>query len=150
MVINRKSAQVIKKSEKVNVTEDETSEEIDLVLWLWNSFISWAFTEDIEDTEKETETEVVDDKSVADNDIDNEGESLNYSFWESHEEQHLEYFYIVSFMFLVFLIVIIIKQNIESSRRKAILLQNLRKLKLEHNDNSDLANSGIMRQISFH
>ena len=128
--------------------EDETSEEIDLVLWLWNSFISWAFEVETQDAEKESETEVVDDKSVTDNENNDEGESLNYSFWESHEEQHLEYFYIVSFVFLVFLIVIIVKQNIESSRKKAILLQKLRKL--EHNDNIDLANSGIMRQISFH
>ena len=128
--------------------EDETSEEIDLVLWLWNSFISWAFEVETQDAEKETETEVVDDKSVTDNDNNDEEESLNYSFWESHEEQHLEYFYIVSFVFLVFLIVIIVKQNIESSQKKAILLQKLRKL--EHNDNIDLANSGIMRQISFH
>ena len=128
--------------------EDETSEEIDLVLWLWNSFISWAFEVETQDAEKESETEVVDDKSVTDNDSNDEEESLNYSFWESHEEQHLEYFYIVSFVFLVFLIVIIVKQNIESSRKKAILLQKLRKL--EHDDNSNLANSGIMRQISFH
>ena len=128
--------------------EDETSEEIDLVLWLWNSFISWAFEVETQDAEKETETEVVDDNSVTDNDSNDEGESFNYSFWESHEEQHLEYFYIVSFVFLVFLIVIIVKQNIESSRKKAILLQKLQKL--EHNDNIDLANSGIMRQISFH
>ena len=128
--------------------ENETSEEIDLVLWLWNSFISWAFEVETQDAEKESETEVVDDKSVTDNDNNDEGESLNYSFWESHDEQHLEYFYIVSFVFLVFLIVIIVKQNIESSRKKAILLQKLRKL--EQNDNVDLANSGIMRQISFH
>ena len=147
-MIIRKSAQVTNKSDKVTVIEDETSEEIDLVLWLWNSFISWAFEVETQDAEKESETEVVDDKSVTDNDNNDEEESLNYSFWESHEEQHLEYFYIVSFVFLVFLIVIIVKQNIESSRKKAILLQKLQKL--EHNDNIDLANSGIMRQISFH
>ena len=128
--------------------ENETSEENDLVLWLWNSFISWAFEIETQDAGKESETEVVDDKSVTDNDNNDEEESLNYSFWESHEEQHLEYFYIVSFVFLVFLIVIIVKQNIESSRKKAILLQKLRKL--EQNDNVDLANLGIMRQISFH
>ena len=98
-------------------------------------------SEDIPDDNKEVTEDIMEsnDDSVTQN---------NFVFSIGGEEEHLEYFYIASFLFLAFLCVILIKQNIETSRKKAVLVQKLQKLKLEQNKVA--AGQAVLRQISLH
>ena len=105
------------KNKTTTVYEDSnsTEEEVDLVLWLWNAFVSWAFEEptddeiktidDVSHTEKDMGPEIgADDKN---HDVDGTG------FWNVivSEEEHLELFYFVSTVLLIFLGIIIIKKH---------------------------------------
>ena len=115
MIICRKS--ILDKNKTTTVYEDSnsTEEEVDLVLWLWNAFVSWAFEEPTDDeiktidngsqTEKDMGPEIgADDKN---HDVDGTG------YWNVivSEEEHLELFYFVSTVLLIFLGIIIIKKH---------------------------------------
>ena len=128
--------------------KDELAEEVDLGLWIWNSFMSLFSPED--DTVI-SDDPVEDVKEAINEDIEeseNETFDKSFSFSMGGEEEHLEYFYIASFMFLAFLCIILIKQNIETSRKKAVLVQKLQKLKLEQNKVA--SGQAVLRQISLH
>lgn len=141
----RKSA--LAKNKTVTVVDDDKIEEsVDVGLVIWNILISWIFGES-EETETEmppVETEPQFDGMT--DDIVNDHES-DFDLWgHVYEEQHLDLFYIISTLFLGFLIFHIVKKNMLLSRRRAELLVTLQKLKLDRNSE----NTGVMRQISFH
>ena len=110
----------MEKNKTTTVYEDSNSieEEVDLVLWLWNAFVSWAFEEppaeiitmdDVSQTEKDMDAEIgADDK---DHVVDGTG------FWNVivSEEEHLELFYFVSTVLLLFLGFLIIKKHYQVS-----------------------------------
>ena len=88
---------------------------MDLVLVLWNAFLSWAFEQPPDETEK-----VDDVAQAASQDIDVgkgvDDESLDVDssgFWNGivSKEEHLDYFYFVSTVFLLYLVFIIIKKH---------------------------------------
>ena len=72
-------------------------------------------------------------------------------FSEIGEEEHLELFYIVSCLFLIYMIVIIMKRSWAYSRKKATFLANVKKLKLQEELNRlSTGNPGYMRLNSYH
>ena len=115
MIICRKS--ILDKNKTTTVYEDSnsTEEEVDLVLWLWNAFVSWAFEEPTDD-----EIKTIDDVSHTEKDMgpeigadDNNHDVDGTGFWNVivSEEEHLELFYLVSTVLLIFLGFIIIKKH---------------------------------------
>ena len=115
MIICRKS--ILDKNKTTTVFEDSnsTEEEVDLVLWLWNAFLSWAFEEPTDD-----ELKIMDDVSQTEKDMgpkigadDNNHDFDGTGFWNVivSEEEHLELFYFVSTVLLIFLGLIIIKKH---------------------------------------
>ena len=124
----------------------EDDESVDVVLLIWNILISWLFGDNEEAASEEIET-VEETVTIANAEelINIEDEDFNIlNLFQ--EEQHLELFYIVSFLFLTFLIINITKKNVELSRRRANIIESLKKMKVDKNGES----SGVMRQISFH
>ena len=124
----------------------EDDESVDVVLLIWNILMSWVFGDNDEAASEEIET-VEETVTIANAEelINIEDEDFNIlNLFQ--EEQHLELFYIVSFLFLTFLIINITKKNVELSRRRASIIDSLKKMKVDKNGES----SGVMRQISFH
>ena len=165
-IIGRKS--VLEKNKTTTVYEDpnSTEEEVDLVLWLWNAFISWAFEEPpAEDMTVDAVQQSFHKETQEENGVNDESQDEIWS-WNVifREEEHLEYFYFASTVFLLYLVIIAIKKHnqvgmslvtgiinytsysIQVSMRKAQLLQSMQKMKLEQ-DNTTRA---VMRQISYH
>ena len=164
---------VLEKNKTTSVYQDSDSieEEVDLVLWLWNAFMSWAFEEPpLEgDIESETVSQAAETVDIVE-DVENlSDESQGGSwFWNVifKEEEHLEYFYLFSTAFLLYLVIIIIKRQnqvivklrffvftffvTQVSQRKAQLLHTLQKMKLEPGLAGPGAPGAVMRQISFH
>ena len=118
MFVCRKS--ILEKNKTTTVYEDSnsTEEEVDLVLWLWNAFVSWAFEEpsdeiitvdDVSQNKKDVDAEIGEDDK--DHDLDGTG------FWNVivSEEEHLELFYFVSTVLLLFLGFLIIKKHYQVS-----------------------------------
>ena len=129
----------------VNNDNHEDDESVDVVLLIWNILMSWLFGDNDEAAPEEIET-VEETVTIANaeeftNMEDEEFNILNLL----QEEQHLELFYIVSFLFLTFLIINITKKNVELSRRRANIIDSLKKMKVDKN-----GETGVMRQISFH
>ena len=123
----------------------EDDESVDVVLLIWNILMSWLFGDNDEAASEEIETveETVTIANAAEL-INIEDEDFNIlNLFQ--EEQHLELFYIVSFLFLTFLIINITKKNVELSRRRASIIESLKKMKVDKN-----GETGVMRQISFH
>ena len=123
----------------------EDDESVDVVLLIWNILISWLFGDNDEAAPEEIET-VEETVTIANPEelINIEDEDFNIlNLFQ--EEQHLELFYIVSFLFLTFLIINITKKNVELSRRRANIIESLKKMKVDKN-----GETGVMRQISFH
>ena len=73
-----------------------------------------------------------------------EDHSENNSFF-FHEEKHLELFYIASFLLLSFLVFHILKRNMETSRKRSKILQELKTLRKDTGETV-----GVLRQISLH
>ena len=72
-------------------------------------------------------------------------------FSEIGDEEHLELFYIVSCLFLTYMIVIIRKRSWTYSRKKATFLANVKKLKLQEELNRlSTGNPAYMRLNSYH
>ena len=123
----------------------EDDESVDVVLLIWNILMSWVFGDNDEAASEEIET-VEETVTIANAEelINIEDEDFNIlNLFQ--EEQHLELFYIVSFLFLTFLIINITKKNVELSRRRASIIESLKKMKVDKNEET-----GVMRQISFH
>ena len=72
-----------------------------------------------------------------------EDHSENNSFF--FEEKHLELFYIASFFLLSFLVFHILKRNMETSRKRSKILQELKTLRKDTGETV-----GVLRQISLH
>ena len=145
---SRKSLLVKNNSENAKVVinhNHEDDESVDVVLLIWNILMSWLFGDNDEAASEEIETveETVTIANAAEL-INIEDEDFNIlNLFQ--EEQHLELFYIVSFLFLTFLIINITKKNVELSRRRASIIESLKKMKVDKN-----GETGVMRQISFH
>ena len=145
---SRKSLLVKNNSENAKVVinhNHEDDESVDVVLLIWNILMSWLFGDNDEAASEEIET-VEETVTIANPEelINIEDEDFNIlNLFQ--EEQHLELFYIVSFLFLTFLIINITKKNVELSRRRASIIESLKKMKVDKN-----GETGVMRQISFH
>ena len=129
------------------VDTDDVGEDVDIGLIIWNSLYGWVFgTESSEDEAIKDNEELEVNNPVGDPEITNGEDIFPIGFFG--EETHLEYFYIASFLFLSYLIVILVKQSIRISRKRAVLLQKLKKLQPEAG--SINSNQAVLRQISFH
>ena len=93
--------------------------------------------------------EISDDSNSIEDIKDDENPQNNFLLF--HEETHLELFYIASFLLLLFLTYHIVKRNIEHSRRKAKILQELQRQQTTNRlDNNASPTIGVLRQISLH
>ena len=94
---------------------DSTEEEVDLVLLLWNAFMSWAFEQPPDETEKVDDAAQTASQDIdAEKGVDDERLDVDASgFWNGivSKEEHLDYFYFVSTVFLLYLVFIIIKKH---------------------------------------
>ena len=82
-------------------------------------------------------------------DIDGSDNQSSLIFFR--EEEHLELFYLASFLFLSFLLYHIMKKNVENSRKRARVLQELQKMRRETGElEKSHPTLGVLRQISFH
>ena len=124
-ILCRKS--ILDKNKTTTVYQDTNTneEEVDLVLWLWNAFMSWAF----EETPDQSVEHVADMAQTASRDMDTEkgvddeshnvDESWSWNVIVS-EEEHLEYFYLVSTLFLLYIVFIIIQKHNQVSNMQLI------------------------------
>ena len=82
---------------------------------------------------------------------DLEGSDYQNNLLFFREEEHLELFYLASFLFLSFLLYHIMKKTVENSRKRARLLQELQKRRVETGEQGKSQPTlGVLRQISFH
>lgn len=112
-ILCRKS--ILDKNKTTTVYQDTntTEEEVDLVLWLWNAFMSWAFEEPPDqsvDDVAQTASRDMDAGKGIDDKSHNVDESWSWNVIVS-EEEHLEYFYLVSTVLLLYIVFIIIKKH---------------------------------------
>ena len=112
-ILCRKS--ILDKNKTTTVYQDTntTEEEVDLVLWLWNAFMSWAFEEPSDQTVEDvaqTASRDLDAGKGVDDESRDDYESWSWNVIVS-EEEHLEYFYLVSTVFLLYIVFIIIKKH---------------------------------------
>ena len=88
---------------------------MDLVLLLWNAFMSWAFEQPPDETEKVDDVAQTASQDMdAEKGVDDERLDVDASwFWNGivSKEEHLDYFYFVSTVFLLYLVFIIIKKH---------------------------------------
>ena len=121
-ILCRKSILDKNKTTTVYQDTDTTEEEVDLVLWLWNAFMSWAFEEpsdqSVEDVAQTASRDLDAGKGVDDESQDDD-ESWSWNLIVS-EEEHLEYFYLVSTVFLLYIVFIIIKKHNQVSNEHLI------------------------------
>lgn len=121
-ILCRKS--ILDKNKTTTVYQDTntTEEEVDLVLWLWNAFMSWAFEEPSDQTVEDvaqTASRDLDAGKGVDDESRDDYESWSWNVIVS-EEEHLEYFYLVSTVFLLYIVFIIIKKHNQVSNEQLI------------------------------
>lgn len=121
-ILCRKS--ILDKNKTTTVYQDTntTEEEVDLVLWLWNAFMSWAFEEPSDQTVEDvaqTASRDLDAGKGVDDESHDDDESWSWNVILS-EEEHLEYFYLVSTVFLLYIVFIIIKKHNQVSNEQLI------------------------------
>ena len=114
MCFCRKSILDKNKTTTVYEDTDSTEEEVDLVLLLWNAFMSWAFEQPpdsvtVDHVEQTASQDIDAEKGMDDESLDVDGSGL----WNviMSKEEHLDYFYFVSTVFLLYLVFIIIKKH---------------------------------------
>ena len=121
-ILCRKS--ILDKNKTTTVYQDTntTEEEVDLVLWLWNAFMSWAFEEPSDQTVEDvaqTASRDLDAGKGVDDESRDDYESWSWNVIVS-EEEHLEYFYLVSTVFLLYIVFIITKKHNQVSNEQLI------------------------------
>ena len=136
-----------RKSVLENVTQEVTLDDIKQPEFSISNFLlSWIIDEN-QETEEISKEEPLEDTMV---ETENMGTERN-PFSEIGEEEHLELFYIASCLFLTYMIVIILRQNWNYSRKKAIFLANIKKIKLQEELNTlSTTPPGFMRLNSYH
>ena len=115
MCFCRKSILDKNKTTTVYEDTDSTEEEVDLVLLLWNAFMSWAFEQPpddsvtVDDVAQTANQDIDAEKGMDDESLDVDGSGL----WNVivSKEEHFDYFYFVSTVFLLYLVFIIIKKH---------------------------------------
>ena len=136
-----------RKSAQENLTQEVSVENIKEREFSFSNFLlSWIVDEN-KDTEETSKDDLIEDIAVDTEDT----ETDRSPFSEIGGEEHLELFYIVSCLFLTFMIIIILKRNWSYSRNKAVFLANIKKIKLQEELNRlSTGNPGYMRLNSYH
>ena len=112
----------------------------------FNFLLSWIVDENAEKVEELGE-EKIENITEEPGNINDEASP----FSEIGDEEHLELFYIVSCIFLTYMIVIIMKRSWTYSRKKATFLANVKKLKLQEELNRlSTGNPAYMRLNSYY
>lgn len=152
MVVNNTQARarlamtdIIRKSALDNVTQEVSGEDSRQTEFsIFNYVLYWIVDE-------KEESEDISIEEPLDEILEEKYNSEDIGFFEIPEEEHLELFYIASFLFLSFLIVIIFKRNLNYSKKKALFLSNIKKIKLQQElTNLSTENPGFMRLNSYH
>ena len=128
-----------------NVTQEVSGEDSRQTEFsIFNYVLYWIVDE-------KEESEDISIEEPLDEILEEKYNSEDIGFFEIPEEEHLELFYIASFLFLSFLIVIIFKRNLNYSKKKALFLSNIKKIKLQQElTNLSTENPGFMRLNSYH
>jgi len=137
---------------KKDIVEQTEEEDEDSEISLTDFFLSW-FSETPDEQSAATEEEEIltsgTPEDSPDDDIDGSDYQNNFLFFR--EEEHLELFYLASFLFLSFLLYHIMKKNLQNSRKRGRILQEIQRMRKETGALEKYQPTvGVLRQISFH